>query len=83
MPDYEVWVHHGEELSHQNVSEVQPDEWRDYDRMEEMLEDIQPEFPPDDSEDPPTPEVLKFFELLRASEEPLHEHTKVTILAFS
>jgi hypothetical protein len=37
---------------------------------------------PPDFEDPPTSEVLKFFKLLKASEEPLHEHTKVTILVF-
>lgn len=35
-----------------------------------------------DFEDPPTPEVLKFFEQLRASQESLHEHTKVIIIAF-
>ena len=33
-------------------------------------------------EDPPTPEVQKFFDILRASEEPLHEHTTVSVLAF-
>jgi hypothetical protein len=27
-------------------------------------------------------EVLKFFELLKASEEPLHEHTKMIVLVF-
>jgi hypothetical protein len=37
---------------------------------------------PPDFEDPPTPEVLKFFKLLKAFEKPLHEHTKVTILVF-
>jgi hypothetical protein len=37
---------------------------------------------PPDFEDPPMPKVLKFFKLLKASEEPLHEHTKVTILVF-
>jgi hypothetical protein len=34
------------------------------------------------SEDPPTPEVQKFFDMLKASEEPLHEHTIVSVLAF-
>jgi hypothetical protein len=37
---------------------------------------------PIDYEDPPTPEVQKFFELLKAVEESLHEHTKVTVLVF-
>jgi hypothetical protein len=37
---------------------------------------------PLDSKDPPMPEVLKFFELLKVSEESLHEHTKVVVLVF-
>lgn len=32
--------------------------------------------------DPPTLEVLKFLEILKATEEPLLEHTEVTILVF-
>jgi hypothetical protein len=32
--------------------------------------------------DPPTPEVQKFFDMLRASEEPLHEYTLVSVLTF-
>jgi hypothetical protein len=32
--------------------------------------------------DPPTPEVQKFFELLKAVKKMLHEHTKVTVLIF-
>jgi hypothetical protein len=35
------------------------------------------------SEDPRTPEVQKFFDMLRTSKEPLHEHTIVSILAFA
>jgi hypothetical protein len=34
------------------------------------------------SEDPATPEVSIFFKLLKDYEEPLHEHTDVSILAF-
>jgi hypothetical protein len=49
--------------------------------MDEMLESIRPEFDLD-SEDPPTSEVEEFFRLLKASEESLHEHMKVTFLAF-
>jgi hypothetical protein len=33
-------------------------------------------------DDPPTPEVQKSFDMLRASEEPLYEHTTVSVLAF-
>jgi hypothetical protein len=49
--------------------------------MDEMIEAIRPEFDLD-TEDPPTPEVKEFFRLLKASEEPLHEHMKVIVLAF-
>jgi hypothetical protein len=34
------------------------------------------------SEDLATPEVSRFFKLLKDSKEPLHEHTDVSILAF-
>jgi hypothetical protein len=46
--------------------------------MDKMFEAIQVEV----TEDPPTVEVEAFFMFLKASEEPLHEHTKVTLLAF-
>jgi hypothetical protein len=50
-------------------------------RIDEMLDAIRPELEIN-SENPPIPEVQKFFDMLRASEEPLHEHTTVSILAF-
>jgi len=80
MPGYEVWVHHGESI-HQAASVVEDDDMTRDDRMDEMLDAIRPEFEAH-SEDPPTPEVQQFFDLLKASEEPLHEHTAVSILAF-
>jgi hypothetical protein len=40
MPGYEVWVHHGEDPPPRIVSEVQSHEEGDYDRMEEMLDDV-------------------------------------------
>jgi hypothetical protein len=49
--------------------------------MHEMLDSLRPELNLS-SEDPATPEVSKFFQLLKDSEEPLHEHTNVSILAF-
>jgi hypothetical protein len=91
MPDYEVWVHHGEDPPPRIVSDVQSHEEGDYDRMEEMLDDVRHELLPVDSEnpgqpydyeDPSTPEVQKLFELLKAAKEPLHEHTKVIVLVF-
>jgi hypothetical protein len=56
MPGYEVWKHHGESV-HQtaSVAEEEDDRRGDY-RMDEMLNDIQPEFETN-PEDPPTPEV--------------------------
>jgi hypothetical protein len=71
--------------------EVQSVEEGYYDNIEEMLDNVLHELLPDNSknppqppnyEDPPTSKVLKFFELLKAFEEPLHEHMKVTILVF-
>jgi hypothetical protein len=51
------------------------------DAMHEMLYSLRPELNLS-SEDPATPEVSIFFKLLKDSEEPLHEHTDVSILAF-
>jgi hypothetical protein len=51
------------------------------DKIDEILEAIRPEFDTN-TEDPPMSEFNVFFRLLKALEEPLHEHTKVTLLAF-
>jgi hypothetical protein len=50
----------------------------DVDRMNEMLEAIQAQV----TEDPTTMEVETFFKLLKTLEEPLYEHTEVTLIAF-
>jgi hypothetical protein len=52
MPGYEVWVHHGEDPPPRIVSKVQSHEEGDYDRMEEMLDDVRHELLPVDSENP-------------------------------
>jgi hypothetical protein len=78
--DYETWVFHGEKYTAVAAEESANDR-AGVDRMDEMLEAIRLEFDLD-TEDPPTSEVEEFFRLLKASEEPLHEHTKVTVLAF-
>jgi hypothetical protein len=57
------------------------DDRRGDDRMDEMLDGIRSELKTN-YEDPPTSEVQKFFDMLRASEEPLHEYTTVSVLAF-
>jgi hypothetical protein len=78
--DYETWVSHSEKYI-----TVAVEESMNYragaNRTDEMLEAIRPEFDLN-TEDPPTLEAEEFFRLLKASEEPLHEHTKVTMLSF-
>jgi hypothetical protein len=80
MPGYEVWEHHDEVVPNRNVEEENND-WAGDDEMHEMLDSLRPELNLS-SEDPATPEVSRFFKLLKYSEEPLHEHTDVSILAF-
>jgi hypothetical protein len=74
MSGYEVWVHHGEEVL-ENEPVVEDD------RMNEILNSICPEFKAD-FEDPPTLEVQKFFEILKALEGAVHEHTTMSVLSF-
>jgi hypothetical protein len=62
------------------VAEEEDDRSGD-ERMNEIFDAIRPELETN-SEDPPTPEVQKFFDILRPSEELLHEHMTVSILAF-
>jgi hypothetical protein len=66
MPSYEVWVHHGEDTPSRIVSKVQSHEEGDYNRIEEMLDDVRHELllvdsekprQPTNYEDPPTLEV--------------------------
>jgi hypothetical protein len=79
MSGYEVWVHRGGEV--QENEPVAEDVVIDEDRMDEMFSTICPEFEVD-FEDPPTSEVQKFFELLKTSEEAVHEHTTVSVFSF-
>jgi hypothetical protein len=78
--DYETWAFHGEKYTAVTTEESANDR-AGADRMDEMLEAIQPEF---DLyiEEPPTSEVEEFFRLLKASKELLLGHMKVTVLAF-
>jgi hypothetical protein len=82
MPGYEVWTHHGESV-HQRTTSVakEEDDRRGEDRMDEMLDAIRWELEIN-SKDPPTPEVQKFFNMLRASEELLHKHMTISVLTF-
>ncbi|WVZ51547.1 hypothetical protein U9M48_002684 [Paspalum notatum var. saurae] len=81
MPDYEMWSFHGKKETRVETEGEANDDLAGVNRMDEMLEALQPEFGLN-SEDPPTKEVGEFFKPLQASEEPLHEHTKVSLLAF-
>jgi hypothetical protein len=80
MPGYEVWTHHGESVCQRTTSVAKEEDgsWGD-DRMDEMLDAIWSDLETN-SEDPPTPEVKKFFGILRALEESLHKHTIVSVL---
>jgi hypothetical protein len=60
---------------------VEDDDNTSDDRMDEMLDAIRSEFGTN-PEDLPTLEVQKFFHILRALKESLHEHTIVSVLAF-
>jgi hypothetical protein len=81
MPGYEVWEHHGKVVPNRNVEEEENNDWVGDDAMHEMLDSLRPELNLS-SKDPATPEVSRVFKLLKDSEEPLHEHTDVSILAF-
>jgi hypothetical protein len=81
MPEYEVWEHHGEVVPNRNVEEEENNDWDGDDAMHEMLDSLRPELNLS-SKDPATPEVSKFFKLLKDSEEQLHEHSDVSIVAF-
>jgi hypothetical protein len=66
MPGFEVWTHHGESVYQRTASVAEEEEDRSSDdRMNEMLDAIRPELETN-SEDPSTPEVQKFFDMLRA-----------------
>jgi hypothetical protein len=78
VPGYKVWTFHGESGTRVIAEDEHDCNVGDVDRMDEMFEAIQAEV----TEDPPTSEVEAFFKLLKASEDPLHEHTEVDLLVF-
>ncbi|WVZ70290.1 hypothetical protein U9M48_018967 [Paspalum notatum var. saurae] len=81
MPGYETWTFHGEKETRVETEGVANDGSAGVDMMDEMLEALQLKFALN-SKDPPTKKVEEFFKLFQASEEPLHEHTKMSVLAF-
>jgi hypothetical protein len=77
-----VWMHHGETIHQRTTSVVEDEDDRSGDdRMDEMFDAIWPEIKTN-REDLPILEVKKFFDMLKVSEESLHEHTTVSVLAF-
>jgi hypothetical protein len=60
---------------------VEEDDRAGDDRMDKMLDAIWLELETN-PKDPPTPKVQKFFDILRASENLLHEHTTVSVLTY-
>jgi hypothetical protein len=82
IANYEVWTHHGESVNQRTASVTEEEDDRSGDdRMDEMLDTVRTELQTY-SKDPPIPEVQKFFDMLRALEESLHEHTTVSVLTF-
>jgi hypothetical protein len=75
---YKVWTFHGESGTRVIAEDEHDCDVGDVDRMDEMLKAIQVEV----TEDPPIVEVEAFFKLLKTSEDSLHDHTEVTLLAF-
>jgi hypothetical protein len=71
MPGYEVWTHHGESV-HQTVSVAEENDRTCNDRTNGMIDVIRPELERN-PEDPSTQKDQKFFDILRASQESLHE----------
>jgi hypothetical protein len=71
MPGYEVWTHHGESV-HQTVSVAEENDRTCNDRTNGMIDVIRAELERN-PEDPSTPKDQKFFNILRASQESLHE----------
>jgi hypothetical protein len=75
---YEVWTFYGESGTRVVAEDKHDCDIGNIDRMDEMLEAIQA----DVTKDPPTVEVEVFFNLLKASEDPLHKHIEVTLFDF-
>jgi hypothetical protein len=71
LPSYEVLTFHSESGTRIIAEDEHDCDMGDIYSMDEMHEVIQAEV----TEDLPTVEVEAFFKLLKASKDPLHEHT--------
>jgi hypothetical protein len=81
MPIYEVCEHHGEVLPNPNVEEEEKNDWAASDVMHEMLDSLRHRVKPK-AQGSSHIRGFEIFKLLKDSEESLHEHTDVSILAF-
>jgi hypothetical protein len=81
-PRYIVWVHHGERgQSRSDVIRQRTDDGGGYieNRIPEMVDDVRHAFDIP-LEEEPEPTTQAFFDMLTASNKPLHGHTKVSQL---
>lgn len=80
VQDNEMWMLHSEKYT-TVVAEEEDGNSASFDKMDEMLEDMQLEFDLN-IEDESMLEVKEFLRLLKASKELLHEHMEVALLVF-
>jgi hypothetical protein len=77
MPNYLVWHQHGEV---QAATPAESDRSDDEDRMDDMIADIGMEYDLRSGDQLPPSEVQNFYRLLAASEEKVHDGTKMIVL---
>jgi hypothetical protein len=77
MPNYLVWNQHGEVHA---ATPTESDGSNDEDQMDDMIADIGMEYDLGSGDQHPPPEVQNFYRLLAASDEKVHDGTKLTIL---
>ena len=81
-PDYDVWVYHGETGQvREDVVRQRIEEMSDHEagRLDDMIDDVRDAYVSVGDEEP-EPTAQAFYKMLRASSQPLHEHTTVSQL---
>jgi hypothetical protein len=77
MPNYLVWHQHGEV---QAAAPAESDGRDDEDQMDDKIAYIGMEYDLGSGDQHPPPEVHNFYRLLAASDEKVHDGTKLTVL---
>jgi hypothetical protein len=77
MPNYLVWLQHGEV---QATAPAESDRSDDEDWMDDMIADIGMEYDLGSGDQQPPPEVQNFYRLLDASAEKVHDGIALTVL---